>query len=184
MSAADVLVDGFGRIHGVVHRVVHGLSAQDLSFRPAAGDSSVGGVNSAGGGNSIAWLIWHLTRIQDDHVAEVAGVEQVWWSGGWHERYELPFDRADTGYGHTSQDVAAVRVESGELLLGYHDAVYERTIDYVGRLTDADLPRIVDESWDPPVSLGVRLVSVLSDDLQHAGQAAYVRGLLPGRGRA
>jgi hypothetical protein len=171
VSASDVLVDGFGRIHGVVHRVVHGLSAQELAFRPADH------------GNSIAWLVWHLTRIQDDHVSEVAGVEQVWRSGGWHERYELPLEPADTGYGHTSQDVAAVRVESGELLLGYHDAVYEQTVEYVGRLRDADLPRIVDESWDPPVSLGARLVSVLSDDLQHAGQAAYVRGLLPPRGR-
>lgn len=172
MNASDVLADGFGRIHGIVHRVVGGLSAQDLNFRPADG------------ANSIAWLVWHLTRIQDDHVSEVADVEQVWWSGGWYERYELPFDRADTGYGHSSDDVAAVRVESGELLLGYHDAVYEQTLGYVGRLRDGDLPKIVDESWDPPVTLAVRLVSVLSDDLQHAGQAAYVRGLLSALGRA
>lgn len=172
MNASDVLVDGFGRIHGVVHRVVHGLSAQELAFRPTER------------ANSIAWLVWHLTRIQDDHVCEVAGVEQVWRSGGWHERFGLPFDPADTGYGHRPQDVAAVRVDSGELLLGYHDAVYEQTVEYVGRLRDGDLPAIVDENWDPPVSLAVRLVSVLSDDLQHAGQAAYVRGLLPTRGRA
>ena len=45
-------------------------------------------------------------------------------------------------------------------------------------LTDADLPRVVDERWDPPVTLGVRLVSVISDCLQHAGQAAFVRGIL------
>ena len=70
-----------------------------------------------------------------------------------------------------------VQVASGDLLLGYHDAVHEQTIRYVERLTDADLSRIVDESWDPPVSLDVRLVSVISDDLQHAGQAAFVRGV-------
>ncbi len=171
MNASDVLVDGFGRIHEIVHRVVGGLSAQDLGFRPA------------GRGNSIAWLVWHLTRIQDDHVCEVAGVEQAWTARGWYQRYALPFEPAATGYGHTPQDVAAVTVESGGLLLGYHDAVYEQTIEYVRRLRDSDLPGIVDESWDPPVSLGVRLVSVLADDLQHAGQAAYVRGLLPTRGR-
>ena len=46
------------------------------------------------------------------------------------------------------------------------------------RFTEADLERVVDTSWDPPVTLGVRLISVISDDLQHAGQAAYAAGLL------
>jgi uncharacterized damage-inducible protein DinB len=106
---------------------------------------------------------------------------QVWASGGWADRFTLPFDRSATGYGHGSDDVAAVRVPSGALLTGYHDAVHARTIRYVERLTEADLDRVVDERWDPPVTLGVRLVSVISDDLQHAGQAALVRGVLPRR---
>jgi hypothetical protein len=93
----------------------------------------------------------------------------------------LPFDRSDTGYGHSSDEVAAVHLESGELLTGYHDAVYRQTLNYVEQLTDADLARIIDESWDPPVSLAVRLVSVIADDLQHAGQAAFVRGILDRR---
>jgi hypothetical protein len=169
VNASDVLIDGFGRIHGVVHRVVGRLSADDLAFRPSER------------ANSIAWLVWHLARIQDDHVSEVAGADQVWTSGGWYQRFGLPFAPADTGYGHTPQDVAAVTVESGQLLVGYHDAVYEQTLAYLRRLEPGDLPAIVDERWDPPVSLAVRLVSVLADDLQHAGQAAYVRGLLPTR---
>jgi hypothetical protein len=94
------------------------------------------------------------------------------------ERLGLPFDPRDTGYGHRAEQVAAVRVDSGEVLVGYHDAVHQQTTRYLDRLTDADLGRIVDRSWDPPVTLGVRLVSVIADDLQHAGQAAFVRGIL------
>lgn len=165
MTSADLLVDAFGRIRQIVHRVVDGLTAEQLAFR----------VDSRA--NSIAWLVWHLTRVQDDHVADAVRAEQVWTSRGWVERFGLPFHPAATGYGHRPGEVAAVQVESGDLLLGYHDAVYEQTIRYVERLTDADLSRIVDESWDPPVSLGVRLVSVIADDLQHAGQAAFVRGV-------
>jgi uncharacterized damage-inducible protein DinB len=165
MTVADVLSDAFGRIHDVVHRVVDGRKPAELAFRPASQ------------ANSIAWLVWHLTRIQDDHIAHVAGTDQVWTSAGWAQRFGLPFDPADTGYGHGSDDVAAVQVESGELLTGYHDAVYQQTIRYVQGLADADLTRIVDTAWDPPVTLGARLVSVISDDLQHAGQAAYVLGL-------
>ena len=132
MTAADVLVDAFGRIRGIVHEVVDGRKPSELAFRP---DSQA---------NSIAWLVWHLTRIQDDHVAGVAGTDQVWTSRGWAERFGLPFDPSATGYGHGSDEVAAVQVESGELLTGYHDAVYQETIRYVQGLADADLGRIVD----------------------------------------
>jgi uncharacterized damage-inducible protein DinB len=165
MTSADLLADAFGRVRDAVHQAVDNLTPGQLAFRvdPDA--------------NSIAWLVWHLTRIQDDHVADAAGSGQVWASGGWVERFALPFSPLATGYGHGADDVAAVRVESGDLLVGYHDAVHERTIRYLERLTDADLARIVDESWLPPVSLGVRLVSVIADDLQHAGQAAFVRGI-------
>lgn len=86
-----------------------------------------------------------------------------------------------TGYGHTAREAGKVRVESGELLLGYFDAVHEQTLRFVRGLGAADLGRVVDERWDPPVTLGVRLVSVLTDDLQHAYQAAFARGVLERR---
>jgi hypothetical protein len=169
MTSAELLGDAFGRIRGVVHRVVDGLSPEELAFRvdPSA--------------NSIAWLVWHLTRIQDDHLADAFQAEQVWTAQGWLERFGLPFDPRDTGYGHQADDVAAVQVASGELLVGYLDAVHQQTTGYLGQLGDGDLDRIVDRSWDPPVTLGVRLVSVIADDLQHAGQAAFVRGIVQGR---
>ena len=168
-GSAELLVDAFGRVREVVHRVVDGLTPEQLAFRVDPG------------ANSIAWLVWHLTRIQDDHVADAAQAEQVWTSQGWVERFGLPFDPLATGYGHRAADVAAVRVASGELLVGYHDAVYQRTLRYLPGLTDQDLDRVVDSSWDPPVTLGVRLISVISDDLQHVGQAQYLRGLLTAR---
>lgn len=172
MTSADLLVDGYGRVRSVVHGAVEGAGPDALAYRvdPDA--------------NSIAWLIWHLTRVQDDHLADAAQTEQVWTSRGWADRFGLPFPREATGFGHSTDDVAAVRVESAELLTGYHDAVHEKTTNYVQGLDDANLARIVDEAWDPPVSLGVRLVSVLSDNLQHAGQAAYVRGILGRSGKA
>lgn len=166
MNSAQLLTDAFGRIQGVVAQVVGGLTAEELAFR--VDDEA----------NSIAWLVWHLTRIQDDHVADAAGTSQVWTAQGWFERFGLPFDAAQTGYGHGTDQVAMLRVESGNLLTEYHDAVYEQTIRYVSTLTDNDLTRIVDRSWDPPVTLGVRLISVIADDLQHAGQAAFIRGLI------
>lgn len=170
MNGADLIVDAFGRVREVVHQAAAGLTAQQLAERldPDA--------------NSIAWLLWHLTRVQDDHIADALDVEQVWTAQGWEQRFDLPFKAEATGYGQHSADVAAVRVESADLLTGYYDAVYEQTIERVRGLRDGDFDRIVDESWDPPVTLGVRLVSVVSDALQHAGQAAFIRGVLQRRG--
>ena len=159
-------MDGFDRINEVVHEVVEGLTPEQLVFRVDAE------------ANSIAWLVWHLTRVEDDHVAEVANAEQVWTSKGWIERFGLPFGASEHGYGHSSQDVAAVRVSSGDLLIGYYDDVHDETVKYVAGLTDPDFDRIVDRRWDPPVTLGVRLISVIADGLQHAGQAAFIRGVV------
>ncbi|GCE76817.1 mycothiol transferase [Cellulomonas biazotea] len=164
MDVADLLVEALGRVGPVLRSAVRDLDRDGLTFRPDPG------------ANSIAWLAWHAARGQDAQVADLAGVEQVWTARGWSQRFGLPFAAGATGYGQSTQDVALVDVPA-ELLLGYYDDVAAQTVAYLQRLEPGDLDRVVDESWDPPVTLGVRLVSVVDDDVQHAGQAAYVRGL-------
>ncbi|MGP0030674.1 MAG: mycothiol transferase [Acidimicrobiales bacterium] len=168
MASSDLLADAFERVRDAVYPAVNGLSRDDLSFRLDAES------------NSIAWLVWHLTRIQDDAVAELAGTEQVWSARGWFTRFALPLDPSDTGYGHGPGDVAAVTADA-ELLLAYFEDVHARTLGYVTALSESDLGSVVDRSWDPPVTVSIRLVSVIADDLQHAGQAAFVRGVLQRR---
>ncbi|MFF2301768.1 DUF664 domain-containing protein [Streptomyces sp. NPDC058128] len=167
-NSAGLLVDSFGRVREAVHEAVEGLTEDELAARvdPDA--------------NSIAWLVWHLTRIQDDHLAGAFGTDQLWDADGWRDRFGLPFGKGATGYGQTSAQAGKVRAPA-DLLLGYHDAVHARTLDLVRSVTNADLDRVVDAAWDPPVTLGVRLVSVIADALQHAGQAAYVRGVVERR---
>jgi uncharacterized damage-inducible protein DinB len=168
MTLGQLLVDAFNRIREGAHEAVAGLSPEQLGQRPSAR------------ANSISWLVWHLARIQDDHIADVASLPQVWIEGGWHERFGLPFAPEDTGYGHRPDDVAALAGLTAEQLTGYLDAVHEQTVGFVSQLSPDELGRIVDKRWDPPVTLGVRLVSVINDDQQHVGQAAFVRGLLNG----
>ena len=164
MTSAELLTDAFGRVQDIVRRTVSGLSADQLAARVEED------------ANSIAWLCWHLTRVQDDHVAGAFGVAQVW--PRFMAEFGLPFRAADIGYGHSSAQVAEVRVPSGDLLISYHEAVHAQTVHLVSGVTDADLTRVVDEGWDPPVTLGVRLVSVIDDCAQHVGQAAFIQGIL------
>jgi uncharacterized damage-inducible protein DinB len=166
MRTAELLADALSRVREVVHQVAEGLSPGQLSYQPRPG------------ANSAGWLLWHLTRVQDDHVSEVAGTEQAWTAGGWAGRFGLPYETEATGWSQDAQEVSHFSVGSAELLTGYYDAVHERSLAFIATLTDADLDKVVDDRWDPPVTLGVRLVSVIDDDAQHAGQAAYVRGLI------
>lgn len=163
VTPTDLLTDAFGRVHESLEAVLDGLGDDELRHRPTPD------------ANPIGWLVWHLVRVQDDHVATVAGSAQVY--DDFVERFALPYDADDIGYGQDSDEVGAFAAPAA-LLAEYAAAVHERTTAYLATLTDADLDRVVDEDWDPPVTLGARLVSVVNDDTQHVGQAAYVRGLL------
>jgi Protein of unknown function (DUF664) len=166
VDLAGVYLELYGRIAPLARGAVDGLEPGQLVEAPQPG------------ANTIGWLIWHLTRVQDHHVAELLDAEQLWVTGEWAGHFGLDADPNNTGYGHTAAEVATVRPSSGQVLLDYLDAVSERTRAVLEGLTPGDLDRVVDRRWDPPVTLGVRLVSVADDCLQHVGQAAYLRGLL------
>ena len=164
MDARAVLTDGFGRIPELYADLVDGLDDdRALHHRPG------------GTGNPIGWLLWHVARGQDAQVAGLSGEPQVWEE--WQARLGISQGLDDIGYGHTSAQVDAVRIEDPALLADYQRAVAQATDDYLAGLDEDALDRVVDERWDPPVTVGVRLVSILGDCLQHLGQAAYVRGL-------
>lgn len=164
MDVRGLLTEGFGRITELYDDVAEGLDERTLHERPA------------GTGNPIGWLLWHLARVQDHHIAGLADGTQVWEE--WQERLGLPHDTDDIGYGHTSEQVDAIRISDPRLLVDYHHEVTLATARYLQTVDETELEREVDQRWDPPVTAGVRLVSIQGDCLQHLGQAAYVKGLL------
>ncbi|GAA1933472.1 mycothiol transferase [Nocardioides marmoribigeumensis] len=165
-TPSSLLVDAVGRVHEDLPGLLDGLDDETLRWRP---DPAA---------NPIGWLVWHLTRVQDDHLAQVGGVEQVWTSQGFADRFALPYDVGDIGYGQSSDQVGAFRASATDLL-AYHAATHELSVRVLEQ--EQDLDRVVDDRWDPPVTAAVRLVSVVNDITQHLGQAAYVRGLLDRR---
>lgn len=167
-AVQELLRDAFTRLVEHSDELTDGLTDEVSFYRPTED------------ANSIAWLIWHSARGQDLQVADIAGVDQVWTSEGWVDRFGLDLPRTDMGYGHSSAEVAKVRV-GADLLAGYYQAVHAMTLDYVTTLTDEELGRIVDKNWDPPVTASARLVSIIDDCAQHLGQAAYLRGIAPGK---
>jgi Protein of unknown function (DUF664) len=166
VDVSELLLDGYGRLPALVRSAVDGLTTDQLRWAPGAG------------ANPIGWLVWHLTRVQDHHVYELLDADQVWVGGAFAPRFGLEPDPHNTGYGHRPEQLDMVRPEGSDALVDYYAAVAARTDDLLRSLKAEDLDRVVDRRWDPPVTLGVRLVSILDDDLEHVGQAHYVRGLL------
>jgi uncharacterized damage-inducible protein DinB len=169
MNVSELLLELYCRAPPLVGEAVDGLDAEQLAWQPSPE------------ANTIGWLVWHLTRVQDHHVAEILDTSQIWVGGDWPKRFDLEPDPSNTGYGHRVAEVRAVKPEDARVLVEYLDAVDQRTHSMLAGVSELDLERIVDRRWDPPVTLGVRLVSIADDCLQHAGQATYVRGLLDRR---
>ncbi len=165
-AARELLRDSFTRLIEHADDLTDGLTDEVSYYRltPEA--------------NTIAWLLWHSARVQDAQLCDIAGVEQVWFRGGWVDKFALELPRDAHGYGHTPEEVGKVRA-SAELLAGYYRAVHEVTMEYLASVTPDDLAKIVDRRWTPPVTASARLVSIIDDCAQHLGQAAYIRGIAP-----
>lgn len=165
-AARELLRDAFTRLIEHVDTLTDGLPDEVSFYRPTPA------------ANSIAWLIWHSARITDAQMADIAGIDQVWFTGGWADRFTLDLPRDAHGYGHTADDVGRVRAPAG-LLAGYYHAVHRMTLSYIAGIDVAELARVVDANWTPPVTASVRLVSIIDDCAQHLGQAAYLKGIAP-----
>lgn len=171
MKWRDLLTDGYGRVPEFIKSVLKDLTRDDLNWQPKPDCNSTG------------WLIWHLTRQQDAQVASLMGEEQLWTKDRWYAMFSRKPEPDDVGFGHTSEQVSAFKSPEAKILLDYNSAVVERSKQYIGSLSEADLGRELDEPWYQPLpTVGVRLISILDDSLLHAGQAAYVRGLRQGKG--
>ena len=161
MDVRGLLTEGFGRITELYDGVAEGLDERTLHERPD------------GTGNPVGWLLWHLARVQDHHVADLADPPQVW--ENFQERFGLANDTDDIGYGHTSEQVDAVRIQDPQLLVDYHHEVTLATARYLAHRRRGGARARGRPGLGPARHGRPRLVSIQGDCLQHLGQAAYVR---------
>lgn len=171
MKWQNMIIDGYSRVLELLEPSLAGLSKSDLDRQPKPDC------------NSIGWTVWHLVRIQDAQIADLMGEKQVWIKDKWYAKFNRDADPEDTGFGHSSEEVAAFKSPSPRTLLDYYIATFEQTKRYLSSLSLTDLDRQLDEPWfQPPPTVGVRIVSIMADCLQHSGEIAYLRGLLKGKG--
>ncbi len=164
MNVADFVIQALTTVRISVAMTLDGLSPEQLTHRP--GPES----------NPVGWLIWHMARMQDRGISAITGEEQLWISGGWHDRYHMDADPNDTGMGHDSTQVAAFAPPDADTLLEHYDAVFQSTRGYLSMRGRDDIDRVIGES-----AVGQRLLAIVNGNMQHIGQAGYVRGLNEGQ---
>lgn len=165
MDALDILRDLTSRPRQAADRLRDQLNPVSLNARPGGHD------------NSVAWLLWHTGREIDVQLADLTGKEQQWSARGYDARFELGTVGDSVGYGHTSAEAHRILIDDGPSLLEYVEAALDAIEEHLGTLTAEDLDTVVDDQWDPPVTQGARLVSIIDDAVQHLAQAAYVLGM-------
>jgi len=171
MDWKELVIDGYSRVLEALEPALDGLTPEDLDKQPKPDC------------NSMGWITWHLIRGQDSQIADLMDEEQLWVRDKWCEKFNRPTDPDDTGFGHTPEQVAAFKSPKPQVFLDYHRAVFERTRQYIRSLKRSDLDRELNEPWFQPLpTVGVRLVSIMADCLEHAGQVAYIRGFYKGVG--
>ena len=128
--------------------------------------------------NSIGFVIWHLSRIQDMNTSRQMGKKQAWESEGWAEKFgKDPTDLKATGF--TSEEAAGFDPVSAQLLREYYECVRGYTEKYVSGLT----PEVLDtpiENPPPgrPYNLGTSIALALGDSIQHFGQIGILMGVI------
>ena len=170
MEAAALVVDALGRVRQMVRGALEDLAPEELLASPKP---------------HMAWLVWHLSRVQDANFSGLMDRPQLWIADGWHARFNMPPDPRDYGSGHrqTQEQVEAFTITDKSLLLDYLDAVFARSKAYLSTVTNDDLNRILNEpQYQPLPTLGIRLASVINCNTRHAGQIEYLRGLIKHQG--
>ena len=166
MESAGLALDALGRVRDMVRQALKDLSPEELLAPPKP---------------HMAWLVWHLSRVQDSNFSGLMERPQLWIADGWHARFNMPPELRDYGSGHrqTPEQVEAFTVTDKQLLLAYLDAVFARTTTYLSTVSNEDLNRVLNEpQYQPQPTLSNRLASVINCNTRHAGQIEYLRGLV------
>ena len=168
MDWRDLIIDGYNRIFEILDPALKGVSQGELNQQPKPDT------------NSLGWTIWHLARGQDAQIADLAITDQLWIKDGWHKKFNRAADPSDTGFGDTSEQVAAFKSPTAKVMLEYCHAVVTASLRYLKSVDEKELNRTLDEPYDPKPTVGTRIVSIMADSLIHAGEVSYIRGLIKG----
>ena len=147
---------------------IRDLTAEELAWRPAPHS------------NSIGFLAWHITRVEDGWIQRpIQRKLHLWVADKWAERFGMPEEQRDMGYGYTVEQLQAFKTPSLELLLGYSQAVRDATLAFLDTWDPASDAIEVRAPWGT-MTVATTFQQLIWELNQHGGQIAYVKGIQRG----
>ena len=170
MEANELLTNLLKGNRSMVRKALDGLSDKEVATRP----------NSEC--NSMAWLLWHLSRAEDGLVSSLDGSAELW-NDGWAEKCGISAETKGMGFGHKAEDLESFGVGSVDALKEYFGQTEKKVADYLASLSSEDLDKQVPSMMgDGTVPLGNIVQVIVNEAMVHGGQIAYLRGLHKGLG--
>lgn len=130
---------------------------------------------------SVSWLTWHTAKMLDQQVSQLNEEEALYFTQAWVDRFAFDLPKNTEDWKHSPEEAKKVIITDKELLIDYLKLTIKVSKNYLSQLDADTLEDIIDQSWNPAVTRGVRLVSTVDDALMHSGQAVYTRRLVVGK---
>ena len=166
MRIGEFIEKSLAESNGYVNEAIKGLSTDQLAFRPQRHS------------NSIAFLLWHLARVEDLWINRILlGGKEIYELGGWYKKFGTPAQ--DSGFGYDVKTLDAWPIPKLELLRAYAAAVREKTKVYINALNTKKMDESKDFGWSRG-TIGSALSHLITEVGEHTGQIGYIRGIMKG----
>jgi len=165
MDLKQFIIQSLGENTEYVMRAVKDLTTVELAYRPAPHS------------NSIAFLCWHVTRVEDLWISRLTGRKHLYETAGWYQKFGTAAE--DFGFGYGVAELDAYKAPPMEVVMGYAMAVRQQTVDYIKGL-DLDTLDEVKDFGHRQASIGWALAHLVDEVGEHSGQIGYLRGIQRG----
>jgi uncharacterized damage-inducible protein DinB len=162
----EAIQSGLEEYLQALQRTIEGLTPDEMRWQPTPHT------------NHIAWLVWHLARVEDRWVSRLRQAPEVWNDEGWANRFRM--DPESNGFGQTMEEVRAMPEIALQDLMAYFDAVRVVTRHYLEQATDADLAQTYPHPRFGECTGAWIVGHILVEESQHVGQVALIRGMVRG----
>jgi len=162
MDSIAFITNCLAQAHLRLMATCYDLSSEQLVWRPAPT------------ANNIGFILWHLVRNEDARVTNTGKLgADLWATGSWHEKFGQPTTAPDPG---DRMGLRALAIPSLDVLVGYAEAVHQRTLGYLAVLTPDSLDKLPDPAR-PEYDVSGSLRHLITHKNNHHGQIDYLRGL-------
>ena len=162
MDAKELISRSLEQSGGYLTKALDGLTQEEAAWSPGAEC------------NSITFILWHMTRVEDFFVNRVIQREkELYEAEGWQEKLGTPIKASR----YSAKELQAWKAPQLDDLRNYANAIREKTLTFLQSATPEKLSEEVVRPNRPTDSVIGILGRISRETALHARQITYLRGV-------